>query len=328
MEEAEAREPLGPLVSHNLHPLYAPFIQLPPLSAETVGANGIAVFLHESYGNNYIFDPEDPDDGGDEDIFAILDSEASYTTMGLTWGIHPRAEVNASILLVIHYGGVFDAALEGYHNLFGFPNAGRERRDRNEARYYFENENGIVIDESGAVIDMTALMLEPRIELYQSPDDRFLLSAGPAVKLPLAAPSIALTNGGTDIAVRLFADYRWPVAAVSGSLGVGFLSLPDYVPEESFRPWILPFFASFEWMLADSFSIVTTISGTTSPFELGYRRTDRFSAIANMGGVFALSDQLRLKLGLGQEFFTFAATDVGVHLALHYRFDEQWEPRR
>jgi hypothetical protein len=137
-----------------------------------------------------------------------------------------------------------------------------------------------------------------------------------------------LTNSGTDVALRAFADYYWPTAVVTASVGAAFLAQPNYMLEESFRPWVLPFSASFEWMATDVFSIITTISGNTSPFKLGYERTDRFTAVANMGGAFALSEQLTLRAGLTEEFFTFAATDVGVHLSLRYRFDEQWEPRQ
>ena len=319
------RTPLGPMVSQNLHPMYAPFVQLPARSAATVQRNSIAAYMHQSYGNNYFYYAED--DPSDE-LTAMLDTEASYTTLGLTWGIHPRAEVNGSILLVSHFAGVFDPAIEGYHELLGLPNASRGTRPQNEFSLFFENESGEILDEDGPIVDITALNIEPRIRLLKSKDERFLLSVGPTVKLSLSAPSITLTNSGTDVALRAYADYRWPRAAVSASTGVAHLSQPDYIPEDSFRPWIIPFTASFEWMMSDTFSAATTIAGNTSPFELGYERTDRFTAMATMGGIFALGEQTRLQIGTSQEFFTFAATDVAVHLAVHYRFAQLWEPRQ
>jgi hypothetical protein len=80
-------------------------------------------------------------------------------------------------------------------------------------------------------------------------------------------------------------------------------------------------------MATERLSAVTTVTGNTSPFRLGYERSDRFTAIANIGGVVALSDQLRLQAALSQEFFTFAATDVALHLAVDYRFAQAWAPR-
>ena len=323
--ENGARSPQGPLSAHNLHPLYTPFIQLQPHRAETVGVNAICVFVYQSYGNNYFFDPAD---GGEDDVFVVLDSEASYTTMGITWGIHDRAEVNASIQAVSHYPGFLDSSLEAYHDFFGFPNAARSSRPQNDIRFYFETADGIVLDESDPVIDITALTLEPRLELFEGDDGAFMLGLGAALKLPLAAPSIVLTAGGTDIALRAFADYTWPTASLSVTSGVGYLSQPPYIPEDRFVPWILPFSASFEWMATDTLSVITTVSGNTSPFRLGYDRSDRFTAIATMGGAIALNERLRLHAGLSEEFFTFAATDVAVHLALDYRFAQAWEPRQ
>lgn len=320
-----SRLPQGPLAAHNLHPLYTPFIQLQPRRAETIGEDAISVFMHQSYGNNYFFDPEE---GGEEDVFVILDSESAYTTIGITWGIHHRAEVNASVQGVSHHPAFFDGALEAYHDFFGFPNAGRGARPRNDLRFYFETADGVVLDESDPVIDMTALTLEPRLELFERDDGAVMLGLGGALKLPLAAPSIMLTNGGTDAALRVFADYTRPTASLSATLGAGYLSQPQFIPEGRFVPWILPFSLSFEWMAGDALSLITTVSGNTSPFRLGYERSDRFTAVATFGGAFAVHEQLRLHAGMSQEFFTFAATDVAVHLALRYRFAEAWEPRQ
>ncbi len=322
---ARSRSPQGPLPAHNLHPLYTPFIQLQPHRAETAGVNAICVFVYQSYGNNYFFDPAE---GGEDNVVAILDGEASYTTMGITWGIHDRAEVNASIQAVAHYPGFLDASLEAYHDFFGFPNAARGSRPQNDIRFYFETSDGVVLDDSEPIVDMTALTLEPRLELLEGADGAFMLGLGAALKLPIAAPSIVLTNGGTDIALRVFADYTWPTASLSATAGVGYLSQPPYIPEDRFVPWILPFSVSFEWMATDTLSVITTMSGNTSPFRLGYERSDRFTAIATMGGAIALSERLELHAGLSEEFFTFAATDVAVHLALDYRFAQAWEPRQ
>lgn len=322
------RPALGPIVSQNLHPMYAPFVQLPARSARTVGQNSIATFIHESYGNNYFFHLDADDDDGGDTLISELDTEASYTTLGLTWGIHPRAEVNGSLLFVSHFDGVFDPAIEAYHDLLGLPNAGRGKRPQNEFSLYFKNDSGELLDEEGPIMDITALNIEPRVNLVESEDERFLLTVGSTVKLSLSSPAVTATNSGADVALRAFAEYRWPRADLSASTGVAYLSQPDYIPDASFRPWIIPFTASFEWMLSDGFSLGTTISGNTSPFDLGYDRTDRFTATATMGGIFALGEQTQLQIATSQEFFTFAATDVAVHLALSYAFAEPWEPRQ
>lgn len=325
-DSAERRIPLGPLASHNLHPLYAPFLQLSPLPARTVGENTVATFIVASYGNNYFYDPLN---GEHEDLRVILDSEAAYTNVGITWGVHPRAEVNASLQTVAHFGGVFDPGIESYHRLLGLPNAGRHERPANHLRFYFETAEEVILDERAPVVDITALLLEPRVQLYGAEaESPAALSLAAAVKLPLASPSVVLTSGGADIAVRLMGAYTWPRLALTAGVGAAYLSRPEYIPEDAFTPWVAPFHFSAEWMATEQFSFLTAVNGTTSPFELGYRRSDRFSAIALFGGGLAVNRRLTLRAAMGQEFFTFAATDVGLHVSLRYRFAERWEPRR
>jgi hypothetical protein len=60
----------------------------------------------------------------------------------------PRLQTGGRIQLSVL--GSYGNNIEGYHGLFGFPNAGRELRDRGRPRFFLENTSGIMLDEEAA----------------------------------------------------------------------------------------------------------------------------------------------------------------------------------
>src|SRR6056297_3524018 len=300
--------PAEPLRSHNLHPLYTPFIQLQPLSAEIRPTSTTELSFLQSYGNNFFLDTQE---GGNSEITADLDSEAAYSSIFAQYGLTERIELNLTLTAVSHFPGVMDEFLQWYHGIFGLPNADRELRPDYRLSFYLENSKGVLIDEYAPLMALTALQVEARMQLYRGTNLDTAL--GTAVKLPIKLTRHPLNSGGFDGAVRFFAGYRLPPLEFAASIGSAYVSRPDFLRESEFSHLIFPFFFSTEWELQPRIAALVTISGTSSPFKTGYRRADNFSAVANFGGSFFIDPQNRIQLSLSQEFFTFAATDVALN---------------
>lgn len=300
--------PAEPLRSHNLHPLYAPFIQLQPMSPVLQTArNGELSFL-QSYGNNFFLDTEE---GGNSEITADLDSEAAYTSIRAQYGLTEKLELNTTLTAISHFPGIMDGFLQWYHGLFGFPNADRQLRPDDRLSFYLKNSQGVVIDEDTPLLALSALQFETRMQLYRGANIDSAI--GTAVKLPIQLNRHPLNSGGFDGAVRFFAGYRLPPLEFAASIGSAYLSRPAFLRDTEFSHIIFPFSFSAEWALQPHISALVTMSGTSSPFKTGYKRADNFSAVATFGGSFIIDPQNRIRLSMSQEFFTFAATDVAVH---------------
>ncbi|MFO7730440.1 MAG: DUF3187 family protein [Spirochaetia bacterium] len=305
-----------PLRSHNLHPLYAPFIQLQPMSALISSPRTTELSLLHSYGNNFFLDTED---GGNSEITADLDSEAAYTSIHAQYGLTERLELNLNLTAISHFPGIMDGFLQWYHGVFGFPNADRELRPDYRLSFYLENSKGVIIDEYTPLIALSALQIEARMQLYRGTN--IDAAVGTAVKLPILLTRHPLNSGGFDGAVRFFAGYRLAPLEFEASIGSAYLSKPAFVRESEFSRIIFPFFFSTEWQLQPRVSALVTINGTSSPFKTGYRRADNFSAVANFGGSFIIDSQNSIQLSMSQEFLTFAATDVAVHFRWTHTVD-------
>lgn len=302
-----------PLQSHNLHPLYTALVQFHPQSAALQAPDSARLFLIQSYGNNFFLDTEA---GGNPEIIAELDSEAAYTTIGVRYGFGNRIDASAALHLAAHFPGVLDGFLQWYHGLFGFPNADRELRPDYGHRFYLENSDRVILNEDDPLLSICALQIEPRILLFQGERIPLDLSAGSLIKIPLTQNSHDLLSGGIDIALRIYADYTVSRFAFNASVGAAYLSTPGILLESEFLNLVLPFTFTIEWQMLPAIAVIGTINGTTSPYQTGYIRADRFSSTFTFGSRFDLSPDSSLEISMSQEFLTFAATDVTLNITL------------
>ncbi|MGC9312014.1 MAG: DUF3187 family protein [Sediminispirochaetaceae bacterium] len=302
-----------PLQSFNLHPVYMPFMQVLPMSPRLQTGGRMQLSVLGSYGNNFFLDPVD---GGSSQVDADLDSEAFCTGILLTAGFGNRFEINAMVYGSYHYGGFLDSVIEGYHGVFGFPNAGRELRDRGRTRFFLENSGGTVLDEDGS-LGSAALTVEPRYQLRKEAvwmGGVWDLAAGFPVKLPLTLGRHGLDGTGIDAGVRLFAGCALRRFNVAGAIGLMYLSMPEFAGDDHFSPVVVPFFFSAGWQAGRRLVLLSTVQGSTSPFSLDYDRTDRFTAVVNVGARIRCGSQGSVQLSFSEEFFTFAATDIGFNI--------------
>jgi len=302
-----------PLQAFNLHPVYMPCMQLLPMSPRLQPGGIVQWSVLASYGNNFFLDPVD---GGSSLVDADLDSEALSTGIQLKWGIGNRFEFDAMLYGSVHYGGFLDSPIEGYHRLFGFPNAGRELRGQGRTCFFLENNGGIVLDEEGSR-GSAALSVEPRYQLRKNAvwmGGTWDLAAGLPVKLPLTIKKHDLDGTGIDAGVRLFAGYALRRVSLSASIGLIYLSRPEFTADDQFSPVAVPFFFSAGWQAGSRLVLLCTVQGTTSPFSLDYDRTDRFTAVVNVGARIRYGSKGALQMSFSEEFLTFASTDIGFNV--------------
>jgi len=312
----QERPGAGPLLSHNTHPFYTSLPQWLPREAD-LSAPGAATFtLLQSYANNYFYFPSDVKDSA---IVAHIDGEAWYTTLAGSIGVAEGLEFNLAFRTALHYGGIFDPFISGYHHIFGFPNGGREEKPPNRLRFYLENDSAVLMDSSAPFFELTALQAEVRGRLYSFPrgrsrEVRSRLTGGAMVKLPLASTSHPLSGSGADAAVRLYYSLRYRAFDLHASTGAALLSKPRFLDAEHFVPLTLPYSLSLHWAASRRWNLGLTVSGTTSPFSTGYERVDRHSSTVTFGSELSLGEGNRLQFSMSQEFITFAASDVAVNI--------------
>ncbi|MDY7027587.1 MAG: hypothetical protein SVR04_04745 [Spirochaetota bacterium] len=140
------------------------------------------------------------------------------------------------------------------------------------------------------------------------------LAAGLPVKLPLTLGRHDLNGTGIDAGARLFAGCALGRFNISGAIGLIYLSRPQFAADDRFSPVAVPFFFSAGWQAGSRLVLLCTVQGSTSPFSLDYDRTDRYTAVVNVGARIRCGSKGSIQLSFSEEFFTFAATDIGFNI--------------
>lgn len=303
-----------PLRSFNLHPLYTAFLQTLPVSAQVLPSSNFETGVLQSYGNNFFLAPSKDD----ESIIVVdLDSETSMTGFYLRGGLGRGFEAGLMLQTVFYYGGFLDPVISSFHELLRVPNGGREYRENGQVTFYLVDDTGTVLNESGEQPFALAASGELRYCVLQHRDPQgntWMGSLGVSGKVPIAGSDHPLNEGGFDWGVRGILSHRRERVAFDASLGLAGLTRPEYLLPQNFQLLVVPFFFSCAWKWSERTACIATVQGSTSPFKLEYDRADRFSAVINLGGRIRAGKAVFLAFGFSEEFFTFAATDIGFFL--------------
>ena len=138
----------------------------------------------------------------------LLDGESTELAARLRLPLGACTALETRLAALAHGGGVFDAAIESWHETFGLPNAGRETAPDDRLAFVHVGPDG----ERATLLSSAAGLGDARFALAWSPgcqgrdgDARAVLRAG--VELPLGDESRWLGNGAPDV----WADVQGPV---------------------------------------------------------------------------------------------------------------------
>lgn len=294
----------APPVSGNLYPLYITGPQIVPASALLLSPGTTLLSSSLSYGNSFIVE-ELRSDGST--INLELDSEAYLLRFKAAFGITDRFELGTELQSSGQYGGFLDPIISGFHHIFGLPDGSRDFRDYNRSRFIIYQGDETLLDLSGPIDPALFVTLEAKLALIKGWNSALTLSLWtgmPLIPAPRELRRVAKTEG-MAAAPRILTAVRW--GALSFQLGTGLF----------FQGGDLSFLGelSAAWDAESPFTPVIGISGRSSPYNFGYQLSDAFSATINIGTFIEFLDLGRLQLTFTEEFFTFAAADIGFHIA-------------
>ncbi|WP_319563180.1 DUF3187 family protein [Marispirochaeta sp.] len=293
-----------------------------------------AYYLNEFRG--YAFDPEDEVRGSDGRLsdddrareLTAMDYEALVVdgTFSFPWGTDHRCGI--TLRLYGYYGGLFDPVIEGFHSIFGLPNASREYFPQGRAYTSINNDRGITIEMDGPSVLFGDTEIFGVWTFAHSPCTTWALAW--ALELPTGISGTPGGNGHIDAGLQLLYER---------SLGESFILHAQQgfvVPGEllfgssgSADPFILSqSLLGLEWLFTDDWSFLGQTRIHTSPLsssaplnhsmfpdpkqfempvtslQLGLRRT---------------FDTWNLQIYLEQDFLTHEGPDILVSMAADWK---------
>jgi hypothetical protein len=161
------------------------------------------------------------DDSNNEEI--TLDGETYRTTLALRYGIGKRFEVGIDIPFVAESGGFMDDFVEGFHDVFGISQNGRDEFD-NRLLYRYSKEGDVGLDISHSNGGFGDLRLCGAFQLYGGdPANNSAVALRGSIKFPTGNSGDLHGSGSTDFSIWLTAarDFRFTASHLTlyGAMG-------------------------------------------------------------------------------------------------------------
>jgi hypothetical protein len=168
--------------------------------------------------------------GGDA---AFFDGETLLLTWAYRRAFADRFEWGVEVPYVVHDGGVLDAGIDTFHDLFGFDDNGRDRAQRNRVDYFVRVDGRTWVDFQNSRRDWGDLRATFGYQLDREPGASW--SVRGLLKLPTGEAEKMTGSEATDFAVwlehgrsDLFGHAR---ASLSAALGAVWLGEGDIAPD-------------------------------------------------------------------------------------------------
>jgi len=310
----------GPLSVRSQSPFQSLRLGILPRTPSTLARGEQQLRLGSTWSNVWANDAGSFDPGNGELGPYLLDYESLDANLAYTYGLSDTFELEVEYEQRWRSGGVMDGFIEGFHDLFGLDQSGRDQWPRNQCRIVIDRGN----DRPPLVLGEESCGTFARSVLVSLQNN---LTCG-GRKLP--ALSWAVTGryflGGTelegndfDIALSVAASHRFGRFYVYMTLGFAWFGSTS-VYDLALNDTQFTVLAAGEWRFKPRMSLILQYLGSEGVAkDLG-----PFSSVSNeviVGWKWELRPAGVLEIGLLENILSFDnSPDFGIHAAFTQRF--------
>ncbi|HKA57467.1 MAG TPA: DUF3187 family protein [Gemmatimonadales bacterium] len=159
----------------------------------------------------------------------LVDLEAGLVDMTLHYKLTNHWGVYAAVSGVFYTGGFLDGTIEGFHDTFGFDQAGRPAVRRNDMNLIFDLKGAQVYQPDLPERGLLDPVFGVRYTLHQSPAPWNLVIEG-AIKVPVAGERAFLSTGEYDFGMQITLQRFLQRHGFYGSLAAVYTLASTIVP--------------------------------------------------------------------------------------------------
>jgi hypothetical protein len=244
----------------------------------------------------------------------ILDGETVRTTVVARRRVGKAWVVGLEVPYVRHSGGFLVSFIDRWHDAFGLPDGGRDRRARDLLQFEYRSgglvANQLSSDQSG-LGDVTASVARgiggAGLELHAR------------LKLPTGEAERFTGSGGTDISLSLFqARPRPPGGRWHGLFwGAGVVRVDQGdLDQPTPKDWVAMGLLGSAFQLTPRVNLKTQLELHSGPYDSPLEELGDFSAQITFGASITVAEAVSLDLALSEDIVTSSAPDVAFHLGL------------
>jgi hypothetical protein len=251
---------------------------------------------------------------GDENIF--LDGETARVAIQARYGINERWNVGLEVPWVHHGPGFLDSFIINWHDLWGFPQNGRDELPRDAFTYRYERDGQTRFNLDSAGGGLGDIVVAAQRHLWRNPSGAGVLHA--QLKLPTGDADKLTGSGAMDAAAGIELSRQWrPAWHSMFRSGVVYLGESDVLPDLQ-RNWAAYGGFDLVWRPIRALSLRVQYDAHTPPYKnSGLRELSRWSGLLTTGGTWHISRRVALDLAVVENVpNTDVVSDVSFQLRL------------
>lgn len=253
-------------------------------------------------------DPE----GTDRGLYHV-DGELHRTSLAVRRGIGRGLQVSVTIPALDLAGGFADSTIEGFHDTFGFGQAGRRGTFRDDYLVYVRDAEGNEVyrpEAPGFGLSDVSLGIKARL---RAPSAWRLAIAG-TVKLPTGDEDDLTGSGSVDVGVQLLGTRYFRRSCIHTAVAVGRLGESQLLSDQT----VLSAMLGYEHAIGRKASFVAQATISQSPFgDLDIGQLDEIAYLVDLGVKRGLTEKTVLFAALSENVVNLGSSiDVGLHVGI------------
>ncbi len=239
-----------------------------------------------------------------------LDYEAYRFNLGYQYGINDNWNLKLDIPLIHQSGGVFDSAIDRWHEFWGLPRGSRPfvEHDQYEIQYDYQSRGGINLDDDSTTLgDMQIALARSVIKNNQTS-----MSLWASLKLPTGDENKLTGNGASDFSAWLALDQKltdnWLINLNAGSVVLGSDSYRD-IPLSEF---VFYGHVTLGWLVTDNIDLKLQLQGHTSYYDQSQLKILDDTYFLTFGGSIKINQCNQLDIAMSEDIKIDASPDASL----------------
>jgi hypothetical protein len=239
-----------------------------------------------------------------------LDYEAYRFNFSYQYGLNDRWNLKLDIPLMYQGGGVFDSAIDRWHEFFGLPRGSRPYVEDNQYQVQYSSAAQTLVDLDEADTSLGDIQIAIARSLITEDSTQLSLWAG--LKLPTGDKNRLSGNGATDVSAWLALNQQlspnWLINVNAGAVVPG---------ENSYQQMELSDYALYGnvtlgWIVTDNVQLKLQLQGHTSYYENSQLEILGDTYFLTFGTTIAISQCQQLDFALNEDIKVDASPDASL----------------
>lgn len=250
----------GPVTTRSQNPFYLQTINLTPTNTRVFPRGTLSMRVDSAYSNIF-------ESGSSSTYELMADMELWRLALHSDYSLRDDLEIGVEIPFIQTWGGFLDSFIQGFHNFFGFPNAGRERVGNNQFSFYLKDAAGQpVYSKESQNMDLGDISVHIKHHILDEKKFNPALAWFFDFKFPSGNESKGLSSGGTDFGLGLALEKSYK--RVHGYLNAGYyVSGRSDVLQTYSEDVFFSYMAALEVTLLPTWSVMAQINGGTPLYK-------------------------------------------------------------